>query len=459
VQPFELCLNTQTPLLQFATHVAGTHFERDWPDEVNLAELKEGEDYTVSPGGVTRMVYPLVRWLAARGIVTRAHWVALNPNGPRIVRLPGLVLHNIRIPRDRMGAYGKAKEAIWAAAHGRGELVTTEDLFWSEEFSEYAFYNRQTAEYIRALDRREDFDLFYIHDFQQLQVGSMLDTLKPKLFRWHIPFERDSIPPAWHALVARHLASYDTIIVSSDRYREALREFGHRGRIVRIYPYVDPQEYRRPDAETVRATCARWGLDGSERVILVVGRMDPTKGQDRAIRAFARISEKFPSARLLLVGNGSFSGSSGGPGLGKATRWRAELERLVQELGLAGRVIFTGHATPAELDAAYERAAFTVLPSVREGFGLVVVESWIHDRPAIVSRSAGVAELVQDGQSGIVVDSEDAEALSAAMARLLKDHGPLARRMVAAARPAAEACTLSAAMRAETGLLAEIAAA
>ncbi len=67
----DLCINTQTPLLQFSTVIAENGQARYWPDSVDLSELKEGVDYRFSPGGVTRMVLPLVKWLHHHGRVQR----------------------------------------------------------------------------------------------------------------------------------------------------------------------------------------------------------------------------------------------------------------------------------------------------------------------------------------------------------------------------------------------------
>src|SRR5208282_6333858 len=95
--------------------------------------------------------------------------------------------------------------------------------------------------------------------------------------------------------------------------------------------------------------------------VLVVGRMDPMKGQDRALRAFAKLRRRLPGLRLVLVGNGSFSGSAQGLALSKSGRWRKALEELASELGISEQVVFTGHVSQTELDALYERCLFTVL--------------------------------------------------------------------------------------------------
>jgi glycosyltransferase involved in cell wall biosynthesis len=403
------------------------------------------------------MVFPLLRRLVAEGAIEPAHWVALNPSAPSTVRLPSVTLHNLGLDPSRLAEYGKVKEAIWGRLHELEDPERHDDLFWSEAFAQYAYYNRATSELIRSLDQRLDFDAFYIHDFQQLAVGQMLGTLKPKIFRWHIPFDASAIPDPWQEMLRNYLAGYDVVVVSSRRYAEALRRFGHAGRVVLMYPYIDASDYSRPTHEEAVATCERFGIGPDERVVLVVGRMDPIKGQDLAIDAFARAAPREPSLKLVLVGNGSFSGSSGGPGGGKADRWKAELIRLARDRGLSERVVLTGHVSQRELDCLYERCSFTIMPSVREGFGLVAVESWLHDRPAIVTDRAGVSELMRDGRDGLVFDPGRPEQLARKLARLLDDaSGELARRLVAGGRRTAERCSIEAAVQAERALLVEI---
>jgi glycosyltransferase involved in cell wall biosynthesis len=452
LEKLNVCINSQTPLLQFLAPPGG-HGVPGTEESVELGRLEEGVDYRFSPGGVTRMVYPLVKKLLAQGTLEHADWVSLNPVGPRVVRTGGLTLHNVGLDPERMGGYGKTKEAIWSTVHGLEAPEASEDLFWSDEFSEYAFYNRTTSERIRRLDSELDFDLFYIHDFQQMPVGQMLDTLKPKIFRWHIPFDVARIPENWRALFVNYLDSYDVVVVSCDRYRTALKTLGFRGRAVRMYPYVDPQEYGRPSREEAAATCARWGVRPNDIVVLVVARMDPAKAHDRAFRAVAQLLPKYPRLRLVLVGNGSFSGAHGGPGRSMSERWKSHLEAEAQRLGIQERVIFAGHVPQSALDCFYERCLFTVLPSVNEGFGLVVVESWLHHRPALVTDRAGIAELVEDGKNGILFDPDDFTSLARKMRALIDDSGELAARLARNAAVTARACTIGTAARAEAKLM------
>jgi glycosyltransferase involved in cell wall biosynthesis len=456
--PLSLCINTQTPLVQFLRPAEGHLLDGAERDGTDLATLEEGVDYRYSPGGVTRMVYPLVRRLLKDEVLSDAHWVALNPSAPPTVRLGAMTLHNVSIDPQRMAGYGRVKEAIWGRIHEIDGAETHDDLFWSEAFSEYSYYNRHTAELIQRLDREHDFDAFYVHDFQQMPVGHMLGTMKPKIFRWHIPFDATVIPEQWRALLTTYLDSYDVIVVSAERYAASLAALGTKARVLRLYPYVDPDDYTSPDRATIASTAERFGIAPKDDVALLVGRMDPIKGQDLAIRAFEEIAEEYPRLKLLIVGNGSFSGSSSGLGLSKSARWRTHLEQMVAKAGLGGRVVFTGHVGQNELDALYERCRFTILPSVREGFGLVAVESWLHAKPAIVTVRAGIAELVRDGVNGLLFDPDDPKGLAKQMRLLLDDRsGRLRARLVRNGRTASRKCSLAAAEKAEREMLVEVA--
>jgi glycosyltransferase involved in cell wall biosynthesis len=236
-----------------------------------------------------------------------------------------------------------------------------------------------------------------------------------------------------------------------------LAAFDPKGKILRLYPYVDPDDYARPKAAEVDAVAQRFGLAPEDEVALVVGRMDPIKGQDRAIEALAMLSADFPSLKLVLVGNGSFSGSQSGLGLSKSAKWRAHLEEMVKAAGLESRVVFTGHLVQEELDCMYERSRFTILPSFMEGFGLVTVESWLHGKPAIVSNRSGIAELIRDGSNGLLFDPDDPVALAGQMRLLLGARsGELRARLVRNGRTTSKKCFLDAAEKAEGQLLAEV---
>jgi len=226
--------------------------------------------------------------------------------------------------------------------------------------------------------------------------------------------------------------------------------------VQRLYPYVDPAEYEHPGPDETRVTAEKKGIDPHDLVVLVVARMDPAKGQDRAIASVARLAGKFPQLKLVLAGNGSFSSARGGLGLSKSETWRSHLEETARSLGVTERVVFTGHVSQHELDCLYERCAFTVLPSTNEGFGLVVVESWLHRKPALVTDRAGVAELIENGANGLLFDPDDPGALDRQMRRLLRDRGGLRARLTENGFRTARRCSIDAALPAEAQLVGQV---
>ncbi|MEM2226117.1 MAG: glycosyltransferase family 4 protein [Candidatus Bathyarchaeia archaeon] len=421
--PLRICVNSQTPLIRFnltPEELARRYGKTSAP--LDLGCLAEGRDYQFTPGGVTRMVFPLLKRMLGEGILEEAHWVSLNPTGPAEVRADGIALHHVSLAGDRMRGYGHVKEAIWRIIHGMPlDLGSAAQILWQDEFSDYTYYNRLSAERILRLDKIHDFDLFYIHDFQQLPIGYMLRTLKPKVFRWHIPFDASMIPQEWRELLSTYFNSYDIVIVSCRRYLEALKSFGYAGEARYVYPYIDPSPYAKPTEAEIAELCRGLGIREGDRVVLVVARLDPMKGQDRAIRAIAEVAKEIPNVKLLLVGDGSFSSSRQGIGLSKAEMWAGELRALAKGLGVEDRVIFAGHLAQSQLNAAYARCDLTVLPSIREGFGLVVIESWLYGKPAIVTSRAGVAELIEDGRNGLLFDPDDPIDLADKISSLLLD--------------------------------------
>ncbi len=151
--------------------------------------------------------------------------------------------------------------------------------------------------------------------------------------------------------------------------------------------------------------------------VLAVGRLSYFKGIDVLLRAVAMVA----NASLLIVGDGEC---------------RVALERLANDLGIAGRVQFAGRIDmdvrgAAALQAAYENADVFCLPSTdrAESFGLVLLEAMRARLPVIASAIAGsgVGYVVRDGESGLLVPPGDAGALAQALQKLSGDAALRAR--------------------------------
>ena len=146
-------------------------------------------------------------------------------------------------------------------------------------------------------------------------------------------------------------------------------------------------------------------LDEDALLLGIVCRLVEQKGIAYALRAFQRMRARFPAAHLVIAGDGEL---------------RSELEALAAELGSADHVHWLGWRS----DAAAMIGAFDalLLPSLWEGFGLVLLEAMARRVPIIASRVSAIPEVVVHGETGLLVAPRDVDALAAAMTRLLADH-------------------------------------
>jgi glycosyltransferase involved in cell wall biosynthesis len=119
-----------------------------------------------------------------------------------------------------------------------------------------------------------------------------------------------------------------------------------------------------------------------------LGRLEPYKRVDLLLRAAARLVPRFPDLELVLVGRGSA---------------RPGLERLAGALGLAARVRFAGFVPDEERDRLLAGARVCACPSVKEGWGITVIEANAVATPVVATDAPGLRDAVRDGETGVLV--------------------------------------------------------
>jgi D-inositol-3-phosphate glycosyltransferase len=170
------------------------------------------------------------------------------------------------------------------------------------------------------------------------------------------------------------------------------------------------------------------GLPRDVPLLLSVGRIQPLKGFDVAVRALALLEDRLPDAHLVVIG-----GPSGPAGAAEVDRLRT----LVQAFGLKDRVHLLP-PQPHELLSTFYRAADVVLvPSRSESFGLVALEAGACGTPVVASAVGGLTTLVDDGVTGFLVERRDVAAFADAAAEILTNPYVAAAMGDAAARRAA----------------------
>lgn len=152
----------------------------------------------------------------------------------------------------------------------------------------------------------------------------------------------------------------------------------------------------------------------NKKIILTVARLDGYKGHDMVIKSLPEALKKIPNLIYLIVGGGSE---------------KQRLKKLIRDIGLQDRVIFTGYVPYKDIPKYYMLCDVFVMPSreVRirrhwfEGFGIVYLEANACGKPVIGGRSGGVEDAVIHGQTGLLVDPNSIKEISEALCLLLTD--------------------------------------
>ena len=188
-------------------------------------------------------------------------------------------------------------------------------------------------------------------------------------------------------------------------YARRLREEGLRGEITVLAGIYEGPSTPQP-------------LHAAEPLVLFAGRHIPEKQVAAIPPAVALARRRVPELRGAILGNGPE---------------RAQVARLVTELGLDGVIDMPGFVETRTVEDLMSQALCLLLPSRREGYGLVVIEAAARGTPSVVVAGADNAavELVSDGDNGYVAASTDPDALADAIVRIHED-GPELRRRTAA---------------------------
>jgi glycosyltransferase involved in cell wall biosynthesis len=214
------------------------------------------------------------------------------------------------------------------------------------------------------------------------------------------------------ALLRRLTPKIDQLIAVSKAIVRKIEDEGRVGApVTLIYNGVDLQRY--VDQEACCTLHEEYKIPDGAPIVGVVARLEPEKGHPTLLEAWPRVLERVPNAHLLIVGEGSR---------------REALESQALDLGLMQQaaspipnsVTFAGRrddipAVTAALDIA-------VLPSYREAQGLSILEAMALSRPVVASNVGGIPEMIENGETGLLVPPHDAHALGDAIARLLTDH-------------------------------------
>lgn len=205
--------------------------------------------------------------------------------------------------------------------------------------------------------------------------------------------------------LALRLGHRRCIAISNAVRESAINTYGLSGEKLTVNYRALPDNWFASDLGERPAELRRsLGLQDVYPILLNVGRLVPQKGQRYLLQAMPQVLASFPKARLLIAGEGPL---------------RDSLEGLSQELGVTQQVSLLGRRS--DVRDLLALSDIFVFPSVFEGLGASLVEATGMGKPCVASRVGPIPEVVEDGQSGLLVPSCSPQALAEAIIELAGD--------------------------------------
>jgi D-inositol-3-phosphate glycosyltransferase len=352
-------------------------------------------------GGMNVYVRELSASLARTGVVCDVYTRAYAPDLPPTVEVePGFRVHHV--PAGPMSFVPKNH------LHGLVEEFTERVAMRMEMLADVegpvdAIHANYWLSGIVGHTLKHRLDLPLVSTFHTL------DRVKAEA----TPEDIDEAEPERRALAeAATIACSDTVLASCQVEADQLVElYGADPARVRIVaPGVDHAFFSPGDQRQARRATQ---LEGGGPLLLFVGRIQPLKGVDVAIRSLAALQARGLSrARLVIIG---------GPSGAKGDAEVADLFRLVEALGLGGSTLFVPPQRHELLSSFYRAADLCLVPSMSESFGLVALEAAACGTPVVASAVGGLTTLVDDGETGYLVEPRDIEGFADRVERVWRD--------------------------------------
>jgi glycosyltransferase involved in cell wall biosynthesis len=224
--------------------------------------------------------------------------------------------------------------------------------------------------------------------------------------QWLTPYYVAEMSPYVSGRLRDALAASAAVVFEADATRQLYLANTDDGDRFLLVPYGVPidliSEHRRTTSR--QEARAATGIDPDTTVILCVGTFEPRKAQTALVLAFARVTDTFPDVLLVLVGS-------------TGTAYADAVRDLVQNLDLRARVRL--EPVVDDVYVWYAAADIFVLASDVESMPRTLLEAMAFDLPVLATNAFGIAELIDDGRTGVLVESRDLSALEHGLHRIL----------------------------------------
>ncbi len=292
-------------------------------------------------------------------------------------------------------------------------------------------WDMRTVLALSKIIKKERINLVHTHVARADVIGGFAARLRgiPAISTVHHTYEPWERHPFYGGIYRKTLNSFDRVIAVSEAVREYLIRWGRipQWKITVIYNGIDISEYERVDLRYRDSSAAPQNdkrechsdtecNEGEEsnltrarvnngKVVGTVARLDPMKGHKYLLRAAKEVIKVLPETKFLIVGDGVE---------------RKVLEDMAVDMGIKEHIIFTGWRK--DIPNVLSGIDIFVLPSLKEGLGLAILEAMAAKKAVIAADVGGIREVVEDGVTGVLVSTpDDIEGLASAIIRLLSN--------------------------------------
>ena len=198
----------------------------------------------------------------------------------------------------------------------------------------------------------------------------------------------------------------DRIIVISNSVRDRFNWLKNREKISVIYNGIDIDDFSRDiNTDKIRKELS---ITEDEIVIGTVGQLIPMKGHKYFIEAAKIVLEKIKNVKFIITGSSQENSS-----------YEMELKNMVKNYNLEDKIIFTGYRK--DIKNIIALMDIFVFSAVGEGFGRVLIEAMVLQKPIVAANSGGIPEIVVDGKTGLLVPENDPHSIASAVIMLINE--------------------------------------
>lgn len=264
---------------------------------------------------------------------------------------------------------------------------------------------------LRLAGKARSFDVVYANTAKSLIIGGPAACLAGRALVFHL---HDIISAGHFSALNRRALVFcanrfaSAVIANSKATQEAFIASGGRADLCEIAPNGFRLSDETTPAADIEAVRSHFNLPANAWVILMAGRLTVWKGQKVLLEALKSV----PAAHAILLGDALFTAED--------RAYADDLRVMAKDPTLAGRIHFAGFRTDTR--TFFDLADVVVHASIiAEPFGRVIVEGMLASKPVIATKAGGAAEILDHEQTGLLVEPDNAPALSAALLRLQKD--------------------------------------